>query len=292
MTLTTLAAPSGAPPVEATLFGSVLEPLPERPAPVTRFARETAMLVGRSLRMIKHVPERLSDVTIQPVIFTLLFVYVFGSAIAVPGMRYQDYLMPGLLGQSLAFGVMGAGVATATDFSSGVVDRFRSLPLRPLSVITAQVVGQIIEQLLGIVIVVGLGFAVGWRPDLGVSDALALTGVVLLGLMAFTWFGVLIGMIFPSPDGVQGVGFALVLPLSFLAGTFVPIEGMATVPRVIAEWDPLSPFVAAIRQICTGVPGSGSWQLEHAIPMTLAWCALILAVCVPLALRRFRAQSN
>lgn len=292
MSVTTLAAPPGAPSVEPNLFGSALEPLPERAPSITRFVRETRMLVGRSLRMIKHVPERLSDVTIQPVIFTLLFVYVFGSAIAVPGMRYQDYLMPGLLGQSLAFGVMGAGVATATDFSSGVVDRFRSLPIHPLSVVSAQVLGQIIEQLLGIVIVVGLGFAVGWRPDLGFGDALALAGVVLLGLLAFTWFGVLIGMVFPSPDGVQGVGFALVLPLSFLAGTFVPIEGMATVPRLIAEWDPLSPFVAAIRELCTGVPATGSWQVEHALVMTLAWCAVILAICVPLALRRFRSLAS
>ena len=279
-------------PADGAIFGSTLEPLPARAATVPRFLRETAMLVGRGLRMIKHVPERLSDVTIQPVIFTLLFVYVFGSAIAVPGMRYQDYLLPGLLGQSLAFGVMGAGVATATDFSSGVIDRFRSMPIHPMAVITAQVVGQIIEQLLGIVIVVALGIAVGWRPDLDAVGVLALIGIILLGLTTFTWFGVLIGMVFPSPDAVQGVGFAIMLPLSFMAGTFVPIAGMATVPRIIAEWDPLSPFVATVRQICTGVPASGSWPLEHAVFMSLAWCALILAICVPVALRRFRAMGS
>src|ERR1700742_2927647 len=112
------------------------------------------MLVVRSLRTIPRQPERLSDVTIQPIIFTLLFLYVFGSAIHIPGMRYQDYLLPGLIGQGLAFGVIGAGVATSTDFTSGVVDRFRSLPVTRLSVITAQVIGQILEQLLGMVLVI------------------------------------------------------------------------------------------------------------------------------------------
>src|ERR1700721_136715 len=142
------------------------EPLPRRPRRSVRYLRETGLLVGRGLRTIPRVPERLSDVTIQPVMFTLLFLYVFGSAIHVTGIRYQNYLLPGLLGQSLAFGVIGAGVATSPDFARGVVDRFRSLPVTRMSVISAQVIGQIIEQILGIVIVVGVGLALGWRPHL------------------------------------------------------------------------------------------------------------------------------
>src|SRR6202050_3604080 len=130
---------------------------PTRPVRSRRCVRETALLVGRSLRTIPRVPERLSDVTIQPVMFTLLFLYVFGSAIHVVGISYQNYLLPGLLGQSVAFGVIGAGVATSTDFASGVVDRFRSLPVTRMSVISAQVIGQIIEQILGILIVAGIG---------------------------------------------------------------------------------------------------------------------------------------
>src|ERR1700733_7623969 len=133
------------------------EVLPARPGRFARYLRETALLVGRGLRTIPRVPERLSDVTIQPVIFTLLFLYVFGSAIHVSGIRYQDYLLPGLLGQSVAFGVIGAGTATSTDFTNGVTDRFRSLPVTRLSVISAQVISQILEQILGMVIVVGLG---------------------------------------------------------------------------------------------------------------------------------------
>jgi ABC-2 type transport system permease protein len=266
------------------------ETLPPRPARFVRYLRETGLLVGRGLRTIPRVPERLSDVTIQPIMFTLLFLYVFGSAIHVPG-SYQDYLLPGLLGQSIAFGVIGAGVATSTDFTSGVVDRFRSLPVVRMAVISAQVIGQIIEQILGIVIVAGVGLALGWRPHLGGFRAVELVALMLLGLFAFTWVGVLAGMLIRSSDAMQGIGFAVMLPLSFLAGTFVPIAGMRLIPRVIAEWDPLSALVAAIRQVCQGTQSSGSLQLDHPVPAMIAWCLLLIAVCVPLALRRFRTAS-
>ena len=264
--------------------------LPPRPRRFVRYLRETGLLVGRGLRTIPRVPERLSDVTIQPIMFTLLFLYVFGSAIHVPG-SYQNYLLPGLLGQSVAFGVIGAGVATSTDFSSGVVDRFRSLPVIRMSVISAQVIGQIIEQILGIVIVAGVGLALGWRPHLGSGRAVELVALMLLGLFAFTWVGVLAGMLIRSSDAMQGIGFAVMLPLSFLAGTFVPISGMRLVPRTIAEWDPLSALVAAVRQVCQGTQSSGSLQLDHPVPAMIAWCLLIIAVCVPLALHRFRTLS-
>jgi ABC-2 type transport system permease protein len=267
-------------------------PLPRRLPGPARYLRETALLIGRSLRMIPRVPERLSDVTIQPVIFTLLFLYVFGSAIHIPAIRYQNYLLPGLLGQSVAFGVLGAGTATATDFSSGVIDRFKSLPVSRLAVITAQVVGQIIEQILGLSIVVVLGLILGWRPTLDVARGFELAGLMLLGLSAFTWFGVLLGMLVRNSDAMQGVGFAIVLPLSFLAGTFVPISGMKLVPRVIGEWDPLSAIVAAVRHVAQGYPSSGSWELDHPVASMCGWCVLIIVVCVPLALRRFRTTTS
>jgi ABC-2 type transport system permease protein len=182
-------------------------------------------------------------------------------------------------------------VATSTDFSSGVVDRFRSLPVVRMSVISAQVIGQIIEQILGIVIVVAVGLALGWRPHLGGGRLPELVALMLLGLFAFTWVGVLAGMLIRSSDAMQGIGFAVMLPLSFLAGTFVPIAGMKLVPRAIAEWDPLSAVVAAVRQVCQGTTSGGSIQLDHPVPAMIAWCLLLIAVCVPLALRRFRTAS-
>ncbi len=267
------------------------EPLPPRPQPFSRYLRETFLLVARGLRMITRVPERLSDVTIQPIMFTLLFLYVFGSAIHIKGMSYQNYLLPGLLGQSLAFGVIGAGSATATDFATGVVDRFRSLPVTRLSVISAQVVGQIIEQILGIVIVSALGIGLGWRPHLSVGSGLELVVLMLLGLFAFTWFGVLLGMLVRSADAVQGIGFAIMLPLSFLGGTFVPISGMKLVPRVIGEWEPISTMVAALRHVSQGTSSTGSWPLEHPVIAMVGWCVVIIGICVPIALRRFRTVN-
>ncbi|MCU1594089.1 MAG: transporter permease [Frankiales bacterium] len=274
-----------------TTTTALVEPLPAVPSPLVRYLRDTRLLVGRSLRTIPRVPERLADVTIQPIVFTVLFLYVFGSAIKIPGIRYQDYLLPGLIGQGLAFGIIGAGMATATDFSTGVIDRFRSLPVHRLAIITAQVIGQMLEQVLGMSLVIGLGLALGWRPDLTVATFFELAGLILLGLFAFTWFGVLVGMLVRNSDAMQGVGFAIVFPLSFLAGTFVPIEGMSAVPRFIGQWDPISAFVAAIRQLCQGVHSHGSWQLEHPVAGMAAWSVLLVAVCVPLALRRFRTAG-
>jgi ABC-type multidrug transport system permease subunit len=260
---------------------------------VSREIRETLLLAGRSLRTIPRVPERLIDVTIQPVIFMVLFLYVFGSAIHVPGMTYVDFLLPGLIAQQIAFSVIGAGTATATDMSEGVVDRFRSLPIARISVLTGQVLGQYVEALLGVVVVTILGLILGWTPDMSVGDVFATIGLVLFTLFAFMWAGVLLGLTFKSPDAVQGVGFSIMLPLSFMAGTFVPIAGMAAVPKFIGEWNPLSPLVAALRQLTEGVhPVGGSWPLEHPIAGALIWAVVLMAISVPWALRRFRQVTG
>ncbi len=245
----------------------------------------------RGLRMISRVPERLSDVTIQPVMFTFLFLYVFGSAIHVPGIRYQDYLLPGLLGQSVAFGVIGAGVATATDFTTGVIDRFRSLPVTRLSVISSQVIGQIIEQILGILIVTGIGLALGWHPHLGGAKSLELVGLMLLGLFAFTWFGVLMAWSFEVLTRCRALASpscSRVVPSGNIRADCRDETG----PPAIAEWDPLSAFVAAIRYVCQGTPSGGSPQLDHPVIAMILWCVAITAICVPLALRRFKTATS
>ena len=252
-----------------------------------RYVRDTLLLTARSLRAIPRVPERLLDVTIQPIVFILLFLYVFGSAIHVHGISYKDYLFPGIIGQSLAFGIIGAGVATSNDMTEGVVDRFRSLPISRLSIITGQVMGQFCEAALGMTIVIGFGLALGWSPHLSVGHGFELAGLMILAMFAFTWAGVLFGMLVRSPDAMQGIGFIVIFPLSFMAGTFVPISGMDAVPRAIAEWDPIAALVASVRGLTQGVHSSGSWQLDHPELAMALWCVLILAIAVPLALRRF-----
>jgi ABC-2 type transport system permease protein len=252
-----------------------------------RYVRDTLLLTARSLRAIPRVPERLLDVTIQPIVFILLFLYVFGSAIHVHGISYKDYLFPGIIGQSLAFGIIGAGVATSNDMTEGVVDRFRSMPISRLSIITGQVMGQFCEALLGMGIVIGFGLALGWNPHLSLAHGFELAGLMILAMFAFTWAGVLFGMLVRSSDAMQGIGFIVIFPLSFMAGTFVPISGMDAVPRAIAQWDPISALVASVRGLTQGTHSSGSWQLEHPQLAMALWCVLILAIVVPLALRRF-----
>ena len=260
---------------------------PPRGGPV-RFVKDTALLTGRSLRAIPRVPERLLDVTIQPIVFILLFLYVFGSAIHVPGISYKDYLFPGILAQSLAFGVIGAGTATASDMTEGVIDRFRSMPISRLSIITGEVMGQFCEQVLGIAITVVVGLLLGWSPHFSLVHGIELVALITLGMFAFTWCGVLVGMLVRSPDAVQGAGFIIILPLTFMAGVFVPIAGMDAVPRAIAEWDPISALVASVRSLTTpGFHVGGSWQLDHPELAMVGWCVILLAVCVPVALRRF-----
>jgi ABC-2 type transport system permease protein len=257
------------------------------PAGIARFFRESSLLTGRSLRAIPRVPERLLDVTIQPIMFILLFLYVFGSAIHIPGISYKDYLFPGVIGQSLAFGVISAGTATSTDMSEGVFDRFRSMPVNRLAIITGEVMGQFWEQILGLVITIGFGLAIGWRPELTVVHGFELAGLMLLGIFAFTWCGVLVGLLIRAPDAVQGAGFIIILPLSFMAGTFVSIAKMDAIPRAIADWDPISALVATVRSLTTGYNPGGSLQLDHPELAMLGWTLIVLVICVPLALRRF-----
>jgi ABC-2 type transport system permease protein len=266
---------------------------PPRGAGPAVAVREALLLAGRSLRTIPRVPERLIDVTLQPAIFIVLFLYVLGSAVRVPGMSYTDFLLPGVIAQQIAFSVIGAGTATAVDMGEGVVDRFRSLPIARIAVVTGQVIGQFCEALLGVLVVAVFGLILGWRPDMAAGDVVVAVALVLVTLFAFMWAGVVLGLAFRSADAAQGFGFTVMLPLTFMAGTFVPIAGMDLVPRTIAEWNPISPLVAAMRELTGGVhaPG-GSWPLEHPIAGAFGWAAILLAVFVPLALVRFRRATQ
>lgn len=251
------------------------------------FIRESTLLTWRSLRAIPRVPERLLDVTLEPLVFVLLFLYVFGAAIHIPGISYVDYLIPGIIAQGVTFGIIGAGAATSNDMQEGVIDRFRAMPVHRISIVTGQVLGQYCEQLLGLAVYLGLGLICGWHPQFSFGDALQLLGLLLIAMFAFTWMGVYFGLLVRSPDAVQGVGFMVVFPLSFLAGAFVPIASMAKIPRFIGQWDPISAVVAAVRNLAQGYASHGSWLLAHAELATLLWSLALLAIFVPLALHRF-----
>jgi ABC-2 type transport system permease protein len=251
-------------------------------------------LTKRNLTHVRHVPEKLIDVTLQPLMFVLLFAYVFGGAIHIAGGSYHEYLMGGIIVQTLTFAIMGTAVGLADDMGKGVVDRFRSLPMARSAVLAGRTLADLLANMLALGVLVVAGLIVGWGIHDGVGSAIAGFALVLLFSYAMTWAGVLLGLLVRAPDAAQGFVFVVIFPLTFLANTFVSTQDLPSGLREVAEWNPISAVVAAVRDLFgnpTGLPADAAWPLQHAIPVALAWSVAILAVCVPLALRRYRLAT-
>jgi len=215
--------------------------------------------------------------------------------IAIPDGDYREYLLGGVLVQSLAFGVMGPATSIATDLREGVVDRFRSLPMARSAYLGGHVIAEMGALVLSIGVLSLSGLVVGWRIHTDLPHALAGYGVILLFAFAMLWAGTLLGLVVRSPDAAQGVVFMSVFPMTFLASTFVPIGGLSPVLREIAAWNPISALAAAIRHLFgnpTGTPPDAPWPLHHPVLAAIAWSLLILAIAMPLALRRFRRRTT
>jgi ABC-2 type transport system permease protein len=252
------------------------------------------VFTGRHLQHIRQIPEKLLDVTVQPLMFVLLFAYVFGGAIDVGG-SYREYLIGGILVQSIAFGMVGPATSIATDLTEGVIDRFRSLPAARSAYLSGHFFAEWIGMGLAMVILLGSGLIVGWRTHAPVAEVAV--GILLLGLFssAVVWIGTYLGLLVRTPDAVMGVAFTVVFPLTFVSNAFVPIDSMPPVLQHVAAWNPVSVLVAAIRDLF-GNPSAPtdvhSWPLEHAVVAGFAYCAVMLILAVPLALRRYRARTT
>src|SRR5215210_6419908 len=187
---------------------------------------DSTIFARRNLEHIRQVPEKLTNVTVQPLMFVLLFAYVFGGAIKVDGAGYKEYLIGGILIQTLAFAMMGPAMSIATDLQEGVIDRFRSLPARRSAYLLGHYLAEMLGSILTIVILLGTGLIVGWRthsPFLHVLEALAL---LLLFASAMIWLGLWLGILVRSPDAVMGIGFVIVFPVTFISNAFVPIDAL------------------------------------------------------------------
>jgi ABC-2 type transport system permease protein len=240
-----------------------------------------------------------SDVIIgsllMPVIFIVLFGYVFGSAIHVPGGHYRSYLMSGLFAQMTIFGSSTVAVAVATDMSEGVIDRFRTLPIIRSSVLLGRTISTSIIGIPGLVVMISCGLLVGWRPEAGLGHAVA--GFALLSLFGFamSWIGALIGMVARSPQSADGLAMLPAFLLGFVSNVFVPTAGMPTWLRLFAEWNPVSAVVAAARQLFGNSRASqvsGVWPLEHAVPVTIGMSVLLLAVLIPVSVRLYARRAR
>ena len=257
------------------------------------WALADAWTVARAnLAHIVRVPEQLLDVTVQPVMFVLLFAYVFGSAIALPGGgSYREYLMPGIFTQTIAFTAATTAVGVSTNMAKGVIDRFRSLPMARSAVLVGETLADLIKGVLGIAIMSGCGLLVGWRARLGLLDTAGAFGLLLLFGFAMSWVGTFIGLIARQPEAANAFGFIVLFPLTFVANTFVPTQGMPTVLRAVADWNPISATVAACRQLFGNPGAAAAWPLQHAVLASAAYSVLLVALFLPLAVYRYRTAT-
>lgn len=252
-------------------------------------------IVGREVNHLRRAPGVLIGGLVFPAFMVVMFGYVFGSAIRVPGGgNYREYLMPGLFAMTTVTNVMVTAMRVATDASKGVMDRFRSMPMARLAVPFGMTGADVITGALAMAIMVGCGLVVGWRPHHDLAAALAAFGLLVLLRYAVTWVGMFVGLAVRDEQAVDQ-WVPIVFPVTMISNAFVPTAGMPAWLRVVAEWNPVSVAVAASRQFFGNpgaVLGSTAWPLEHAVVATLLWSLLLLAVFVPLSVWRYRTANR
>ncbi|MGH7611610.1 MAG: ABC transporter permease, partial [Candidatus Dormibacteria bacterium] len=249
------------------------------------------VLAQRSLRQTLRAPWLVVFVAIQPIMFVLLFRYVFGGAIHVPGGQYVNYLMPGIFVQTMAFGGITTGLGLASDMELGLIDRFRSLPMASSAVLTGRTVADLCRNLFSFAIMVGVGFAVGFRPAGGPGDFLL--GVLLLvGFsFAFTWVSAFIGLAVRSVEAAQSGGFIWLFPLVFASSAFVPVSTMPSWLKGFATHNPISVLADSLRGLFKVDPALTSSDTRWALIQAVIWIAALLLVFVPLAVDRYRRST-
>ena len=254
------------------------------------------VIARRGLLHMRRQPEALADVTLQPIMFVLLFAYVFGGAIQVDNGGYKEFLMGGIFSQTIVFGAFGVALALAYDRTNGAIDRFRSLPLGRGAVLGGHAVASLVRSILPIVLMSACGLIVGWRINTGLGDAVAGYGLMLAFSFAIVWLGVLLGSLLPSVEAVQGVAFTAIFPITFIASTFVPVDTLPGVLRTIAEWNPVTTVSESLRELFgnpTGQFGSDPpWSLQHPILYSFLWIVAIVLVCAPLAIRSYQRIAS
>ena len=252
-------------------------------------------IARRNVIKIKRVPEILFAVLITPLVFVLLFAYVFGSSIDVPGGSYREFLIGGTFAMTLTFGAVFTGAGLADDMQKGIIDRFRSLPMSRSAVVFGRTASDVIYNVLSLLIMALAGLVVGWRIHNGIGSALAGFALLLAFAYAISWIMAYVGLLVPSPEVVNNVSFMVIFPLTFVANTFVPADNLPTPLRVFAEWNPVSAVTQAAREmfgnIPLGTPEPSVWSLENAAAYSLIWIVTIIAVFAPLAVNRYRKAS-
>jgi ABC transporter DrrB family efflux protein len=267
-----------------------------RPPGLVRRISDVLVLTGRNLVHIAREPLQLSDVTVQPVLFTLLFVYVFGAGVVLPGGgTYAKFAIAGLLALNLTTSAMGTAVGLSTDLNSGVIDRFRSLPMWRPSVLVGRSLADLATAVICAAIVAVTGLAIGWRPEGSLGATLAGFGIFLLFSYALSWGCGCLGMVSKGPESAQGVGLVILFPLAIVSNALVPTQRMPTALRVVADWNPVSAVTSAARQLWKNPNPSSAihaWPMQHPVAASLLWSVALLAVFAPLATLLYRRRTT
>ena len=269
MSTITLAAPLG-----------LLDPRQKLPGRLVAALSDTADVAGRNLRTLLRTPQALVFATIQPMIFVLLFRYAFGGAIRVPGVNYVDYLMPGIFAQSVAFGAMGTAVGLSADLRSGILVRFRTLPMARVAVLGGRTLADLVRNLAVVAVMIGVGFAVGFRTASGAPGLLAALALVVAFAYAASWAFMTLGLRVSDPEAAQAAGVPLVF-LVFTSSAFVPLRSMPGWLQAIGAHQPVNALVTAERALILGGPAAGD------VLISLAWSGGILIVFGLLAARAY-----
>ena len=268
---------------------------PTTTSPLRRF-NDVAVLTLRNLVHIAREPLQLSDVTVQPVLFTLLFVYVFGAGVTLPGGgTYTDYAIAGLMALNLTTSSMGTAVGLSTDLNSGVINRFRTLPMWRPAVLVGRSLADLLTATVCVSIVALTGLAIGWRPDGSFLSVLGGFGIFLLFSYALSWGCACLGMVSKGPESAQGIGLVILFPLAIVSNALVPTQRMPLVLRAIANWNPVSAVTSAARHLF-GNPNPSStiqaWPMQHPIVASLLWSVVLLAIFAPLATLLYRRRTT
>lgn len=253
---------------------------------------EGAVIARRNLLMILRVPELLVNAAVAPAMMTLLFGFIIGGAIDIPGLPYREFLLDGIFVQAVLFGAVNTGTAIASDLRNGIVNRLMSMPISRTAVLVGRTTSDVVNSAVVIGVTALLGLVVGWRVHSSVLDVVGGLLLLLAFAYALSWLMAVVGLSTPVPEVVSSTGFTVAIPLGFLSNAYVPIDSMPAVLQPIAEWNPVSAIVQALRvqfgNVAPGVDVSGAWPMQHPVAASVIWIVMLLAVAVPLAVRQYR----
>jgi len=280
----------------ATVAAPAASPALRPPGSFISRLKSVTVMTRRNLVHIAREPLQLSDVTIQPVLFTLLFVYVFGSGVVLPGGgSYTDFAIAGLLALNLTTSAMGTAVGLSTDLNTGVIDRFRTLPMWRAAVLVGRSLADLSTAVLCTVIVAVTGLVIGWRPHASIASVIGGFALFLLFSYALSWACGCLGIMSKGPESAQGVGLVILFPLAIVSNGLVPTQRMPAVLRFIADWNPVSAVTSAARHLWGNPNPSATiqaWPMQHPVTASLLWSIALLVIFAPLATVLYRRRTT